>query len=424
MRHARSSGVDMLSNLPCHILENILGCLDLRDAVRTSILSKGWRYKWVRRPKLEFGNDEYLHIPQNPIPKTLIYQVLLLHEGPIMKFSLWGHYWRSCPDFDHWILFLSRKNVQEFTLQIGVGNIYHMPSHLFAFQQLRHLKLSSCVFHPPTTFIGFKKLTHIDFHTVTIVPATFGDLISKCPLLEQLRLVACTNFDCLEIDAANLQCFYFIGVLKSICFKNTPKLEQVTVDFRLRVLADEFPVCSNLVKFFHHTPNLKQLNLDGWVLQYLTVGGLPESPPTALNNVRNLNISHMSFENIEEVVGAVYLITRCPRLQYFSMDASIENVEEAGVQFIKAQANSYGGMKVLQKVCMLLIYGGLEPQTEFLRFILSSAPALEEIYILNHAFPDDQVMQMIHEMKQFPCASRNVKFKYEELGTDIVMEVP
>ncbi|XP_060207921.1 F-box/FBD/LRR-repeat protein At1g13570-like isoform X4 [Lycium barbarum] len=193
---------------------------------------------------------------------------------------------------------------------------------------------------------------------------------------------------------------------------------------RLRVLADEFPVCSNLVKFFHHTPNLKQLNLDGWVLQYLTVGGLPESPPTALNNVRNLNISHMSFENIEEVVGAVYLITRCPRLQYFSMDASIENVEEAGVQFIKAQANSYGGMKVLQKVCMLLIYGGLEPQTEFLRFILSSAPALEEIYILNHAFPDDQVMQMIHEMKQFPCASRNVKFKYEELGTDIVMEVP
>ncbi|KAK4364828.1 hypothetical protein RND71_016186 [Anisodus tanguticus] len=249
MRNARSSGVDMISNLPCNILENILGCLDLRNAMRTSFLSKDWRYKWVRRPKLEFA---------------------------------------------------------------------------------------------------------------------FGDLISKCPLHERLRLIVCIDFDHLEIDAANLRCFYFIGVVKSIFFKNTPKIEQVTVDFSSRDLADEFPVCSNLVKFFHHMPNLQQLNLDGWVLQ-----------------------------------------------------ASIRNVEEPVLQFIKSQTNSYGGMKVLRKACMFVIYGGLEPQMEFLRFLLSSAPALEEMYILNHAYPVDQV-----EMKKFPSASHNVKFKYEELGTDIVMEVP
>ena len=58
MRNASTSGVDTISNLPCNVLDVILGCLPWKDAVKTSILSKDWRYKWVTRQELDF-NDEF-----------------------------------------------------------------------------------------------------------------------------------------------------------------------------------------------------------------------------------------------------------------------------------------------------------------------------------------------------------------------------
>ncbi|KAM3328239.1 hypothetical protein P3S68_032931 [Capsicum galapagoense] len=44
--------LDVLSNLPAHVLDDILICLPLRDAVRTSILSNKWRFNWCRLPAL------------------------------------------------------------------------------------------------------------------------------------------------------------------------------------------------------------------------------------------------------------------------------------------------------------------------------------------------------------------------------------
>nr|XP_016438145.1 PREDICTED: F-box/FBD/LRR-repeat protein At5g53840-like [Nicotiana tabacum] len=105
MRSASRSGEATISNLSCNVVDGILGCLPLKDAVKTSILSKDWR-------------------------------------GPILKFELGGDL-KSCPDIDHWILFLSKKNVQEFTLNMWPDNkYYYLPSHLFTFQELRHLEVS------------------------------------------------------------------------------------------------------------------------------------------------------------------------------------------------------------------------------------------------------------------------------------------
>ncbi|KAK4364830.1 hypothetical protein RND71_016188 [Anisodus tanguticus] len=48
MRSRKSPAADRISSLPCDILEKILGCLPLRDAIRTSVLSKQWSYKWIQ----------------------------------------------------------------------------------------------------------------------------------------------------------------------------------------------------------------------------------------------------------------------------------------------------------------------------------------------------------------------------------------
>ncbi|CAK9185951.1 unnamed protein product [Ilex paraguariensis] len=46
--------LDRLSDMPWDILDNILGCLPIKDAVRTSVLSRKWRYTWVYLSNIVF----------------------------------------------------------------------------------------------------------------------------------------------------------------------------------------------------------------------------------------------------------------------------------------------------------------------------------------------------------------------------------
>ncbi|KAL0322972.1 UNVERIFIED_CONTAM: F-box/FBD/LRR-repeat protein [Sesamum angustifolium] len=46
-RVGRGFEVDRISNLPCNVIDNILKFLPVVDAVRTSILSRAWQYKWL-----------------------------------------------------------------------------------------------------------------------------------------------------------------------------------------------------------------------------------------------------------------------------------------------------------------------------------------------------------------------------------------
>ncbi|KAK4738666.1 hypothetical protein R3W88_002363 [Solanum pinnatisectum] len=304
---------------------------------------------------------------------------MLVHKGPILKFRLRN--FTSCPDIYHWMHFLSKKNVQEFTLHVRLGNKDHSPHHLFTFQQLRYLELQDCLFHPPLGFKGFKKLINLDLMHVTFDPSILTNLISKSLLLERLRLRTITNFDILEIDAANLKFFEFIGKTKSISFKNVPMPEKVTVGFLgRRLLPDTSPVCSNFPKFFHYIPSLLELDICGTTLEYLIKGGLPESPPTVLNNIKSITISSMSLINSEVVSSAVYLITSCPKLQ----DLTIDFME-----------------------------------MEFMKFILASAPVLEEVSIWNFTrYLFRSCKQMIDEMKEFGRASPNVEFTFEEIDME------
>lgn len=48
----RNKTTDRISNLPENATQKILECLPLRDAVRTSILSRHWRNKWTSIPQL------------------------------------------------------------------------------------------------------------------------------------------------------------------------------------------------------------------------------------------------------------------------------------------------------------------------------------------------------------------------------------
>ncbi|GKC78120.1 F-box/FBD/LRR-repeat protein, partial [Tanacetum coccineum] len=142
---------DIISTIPQSITENILIHMPIRDAVRTSILSRNWRSYWKSLPKLVF--DKSVEVPSNC--KTLkklklvsaILHILLQHTGSILEFYL---------------------NVGELDMDSEVKN---------------------CDFEPPSTFNGFSRLKCLRFNNVEITSKILQRVLSNCTLLTEVVLM-------------------------------------------------------------------------------------------------------------------------------------------------------------------------------------------------------------------------------------------
>ncbi|XP_050238040.1 F-box/FBD/LRR-repeat protein At1g13570-like [Mercurialis annua] len=272
------SNLDRISDLPENVRENILMYLPIRDGVRTSILSRIWRNKWADAPQLIFDSTFPRISDKSQTNKHLmtVYEVLLLHSGPIHKFTLSFSGLKSCPEIDRMILFLSRKGVQDFKLCISSGYPHNLPSYLFSCLQLKHLRLRLCIFTPPPTFKGFSTLISLRLQNVQF-PQNFKDFISNCCLLEELMLVSCTNISCFEISCPKLKHLYYIGSYKTLCFKNMPHLEKVSIyEIEARSKRMKIP---DLVQVLHSLPALKYLGVDYYFLLTLVIHDTPNQLP-------------------------------------------------------------------------------------------------------------------------------------------------
>ncbi|CAI9278687.1 unnamed protein product [Lactuca saligna] len=93
MVEVQPQSLDRINTLPQDTIEKIPTLLPIQDALRTSVLSKKWRHCWKGMPKLVF-DDKYLNCSSSSkeINKykfvTTIFHVFLLHNGPILEFSI------------------------------------------------------------------------------------------------------------------------------------------------------------------------------------------------------------------------------------------------------------------------------------------------------------------------------------------------
>ncbi|CAI9759519.1 unnamed protein product [Fraxinus pennsylvanica] len=399
------SEADLISNLPGSIIDNIMGCLPLRDAVRTSILSREWRYKWVTCPELVFDFWFDQMFLGNHKLERLVYPILELHQGPLIKFAIQVPAFRSCPDIDHWVDLMQNNTIQDFTLHISRGDNHKLPCRIFTFHQLRKLKLYKCVFNPPSGFKGFHKLLNLDLQNVDLEHETFASFISACPMLERLRLIDCTSFDCLEIDAPKLKFLEFHGVFRSISFKNSPLLEGVFISFSSMEFKTGNRFSSNLINSLSCLPSLEKLHLQAFALEELAEDGLPKKLPVTLEKLKILHLSDMYFEKIEEIACVLCLIRSSPNLQKLKITAFTFDVVESVGEYLRAQKSSDCLLAQLKTVDMLL-FSGVEPEMEFVKYLLASATGLEEMAILPHSGSvSDGGVSILNELKQFPRAS-------------------
>ncbi|KAM0010735.1 putative F-box domain, leucine-rich repeat domain superfamily, F-box-like domain superfamily [Helianthus debilis subsp. tardiflorus] len=208
---------DIISNLSEDLLDPILERLPVKDAVRTCVLSRKWRYRWTTIKTLFLDkqfSQQFLKIGAfscNGFIRVLN-QIMILHNGPIFKFHL--HipkqiFIDSLKEVDQWMLILSRNNVRELHI-VNSNRIYHIPSSVFSCLQLRNLYLSACILNPPLAFKGFPNLQEIYLLFVNFGGNSGGTVINL-PQLKRLKLYSCGNVNNFNIKAEKLQNLWVTG---------------------------------------------------------------------------------------------------------------------------------------------------------------------------------------------------------------------
>ncbi|AES59262.2 putative F-box domain, FBD domain, leucine-rich repeat domain, L domain-containing protein [Medicago truncatula] len=330
---------DRISWLPGHVIDQIMSYLPIRDAVRTSVLSRNWRKKWYTLPNLVFDtklvpvpaatSGDPLAIIDNKFLQ-IVDHVLLVHSGPInmFKFSnvddLMGED-SLVTNIDRWILHLIGRSIKELVLEVWIDDYYKLPWCLFSCQSLHSLKLNGCLLKPPTMFEGFRNLKSLDLCLVNIVQDAFENFISRCPLLEKLRLREFYGLTQINIHAPNLKFFEIVGEFEVVTFGNTFQLTTIVIYSCLELTSNSnqsrSPGCSsNLLKFFDHRPHIQSLEIDGFFLKYLAAGVLPVKLPTPCINLSFLSLT-INFDNMEEISAALCVFRSSPNLQKLKISA-------------------------------------------------------------------------------------------------------
>ncbi|KAL4579001.1 hypothetical protein LXL04_015136 [Taraxacum kok-saghyz] len=189
---------DRISALSQDTIEKILTLMPIRDALRTSILSRKWR----TIPKLKFDDSQLVVLSDNEEINEYkfvkgMFHVLLLHRAPILEFSLSinNEYIGICSEIDQIILHLSKNSdIKKFLFEnlIPETGYYPLPCSFFSLHGLEHLDLSFCIFEPPSMYKGSSKLKSLCFTNVFITNQMVLGFLANCPILVEFSW---TNVD-------------------------------------------------------------------------------------------------------------------------------------------------------------------------------------------------------------------------------------
>ncbi|GJT28915.1 F-box/FBD/LRR-repeat protein-like protein [Tanacetum coccineum] len=295
---------DVISSMPDNVITHILDRLPIQYAVRTSILSRNWRFKWTMLSQVVFDYDffEYLLGPDHIINYDARHLSRLLHfNGAITKFVLY------IPSFDlldfedihHWVMLLSRKGIKDFTLISENDMLFKLPTHFFSCLELKHLTLYNCHIRPPPSFHGFPNLLNLVLCYVTFEGSGCMDLIRGCPLLEILRIPN----------------FHPIGTLK---LDGIARLKNLKIlSFSLRELDNNVIKCSCIFRLVGFLPKLQELGLTLLMGETLEIMAIYENdvPPPAIcfseihcNSMGRLQLRSVEFTHVRGSKNEICLI--------------------------------------------------------------------------------------------------------------------
>ncbi len=199
--HEVGEGENRIGNLADTIVQHIMSFLPTKDAVKTSILSKRWKYLWLSVPVLDFDDESTDSVEESPFKRKLfmdfVERVLLLRDSsPIMNFSL--TLTCNAPSdssrINSWISAAVKHKVQVLNICLfKIGEPFVLPHRLFTCELLQELKLNMfhCLKLP--SFVSFSSLKILSLNRIIFLDDHSAQKLFKvCSILEELYLISCS----------------------------------------------------------------------------------------------------------------------------------------------------------------------------------------------------------------------------------------
>ncbi|XP_059656668.1 putative F-box protein At3g29830 isoform X1 [Cornus florida] len=243
---------DHISGLPDVVLVSILSLLTMKEAGRTCLLSKRWRYIWTHISSLNFDASHIIDgillgkkevEVEKPLYLSWVNQVLKSHNAStIDEFRVQFDFDETYRfDIDNWVNFAMVKRVKRLELDLTQRTDYTREEEDYNFpdpngitNHLHSLSLS---------FSSCDRLTNLLLTHVNVTGQVLEYFLINCPFLEKLyvkqsdvlvnlkvphlslklkhlEIIYCFNVESIEISATNLMSFKYIGPKISLPFKN------------------------------------------------------------------------------------------------------------------------------------------------------------------------------------------------------------
>ncbi|CAH1441141.1 unnamed protein product [Lactuca virosa] len=422
---------DRISNLPEHLIESILERVPLEEAVRTSILSKNWRYRWTTMRALVF--HEYFSIKfakngafgRNGFIR-IINQILFLHKGPILKFHL------HIPDIsldsykevDQWMLFLSRNGVTELVLT-NSNRRYELSSHVFCCLELRRLKLQNC-FYKPLEFEGFLNLVELILRHIDFGARLCGTKINL-PQLKHLSLFKCTNVYNFNIQATKLQILTVSACPDAMLLRllDSPWLLKAMIALQKPIQDFLRLEKMNLSTMLSKLPIVEYFHIDKHFLKCLIAEKIPKLLPHAITSLKHLGLMDFELGDLDLVHSALCLLRNSPNLEKLFVSHSLEPRIDVGPasNHLESPDCLYRTLDQLQIVEMRHLKGS-KAELFFIKLLLAHSPSLQNFTITPSQKTDAQKrFDIAKDVMQFPRASPKSKNVLLEPGDIIISAV-
>ncbi|GLJ07196.1 hypothetical protein SUGI_0061280 [Cryptomeria japonica] len=315
--------------------------MPIKDAVKSSVLSKRWRFLYTQMSDLTFSPTLVLG-PDSPSLNSLlvsrleniISNILLLHSHNLEAFHLHNN------GFDHNQRRFSRENVCKWVRHASRCNIQHLtlsdhhvpalfceccralketpPPALFSCSRLVTLYLYDySLTSIPDNFDGFPCLITCRLKNVRLTDESLVSFISLCPLLQKL-----------EITADDL--------LGSMSFLLSSGILKWTMEELVIYLGDirEIKMDAPLLNLFHMLPNLQRLHIMGSFLLECARDPIPDCLAFPHVNLKKIRVEVLEFDS-KEIAAISCLLQSMPSLETMEIRLPDEDDEGRCMNFFK-----------------------------------------------------------------------------------------
>ncbi|XP_076907988.1 F-box/FBD/LRR-repeat protein At1g13570-like [Bidens hawaiensis] len=381
---------DIISNIPQNIIESILSRMPLRDAVRTSVLSKKWRYSWRGMPRLTFTHKMARLLSTSGCSELkcelakAIYHVLLLHKGPqILEFKCLVSFLHMESEFAQIISYLAMRNCVKELSFTNDNSSYKLPSSFFSLQGLERMLLQNCTFEPPLIVNGFSQLKRMVFCNVEVTAQGLQRFLSKCPLLKDFILV--------------------------------------TNDLRKNDFAAEGRNKFTFVDLFSYVPLIKTLAISNYYMKYLCAGASPHSLPTSLVHLKCVYLdvclteqNMISFTLFMLRISLLFLYTFIDifnKISNWMSDNEKLPVQQTRTNFLDPENHPDLKLDHLETLDIRL-FSGLPIEMEFVKLVMTKSHALKNVRIeldADVSVDEQKILMDMLLLLPFPQASPSAK---------------